>query len=100
MFHLLEPEEYIEPGFENVELDMSIRKMISVLPKPQRRVIILLNDPDILILDEPTSGLDPGERVRYLSETPDIPNSQLAEPRLEDLYLRLFRQETGRKEGL
>ena len=31
--------------------------------------------------------------VRYLSDTPDIPNSQVAEPRLEDLYLWLFRQE-------
>lgn len=33
--------------------------------------------------------------VRYLSDTPDIPNSQVAEPRLEDLYLWLFRQEPG-----
>lgn len=33
--------------------------------------------------------------VRYLSDTPVIPNSQAAEPRLEDLYLWLFRQESA-----
>ena len=37
--------------------------------------------------------------VRYISDTPDIPNSQTAEPRLEDLYLWLFRQETATGEG-
>jgi ABC-2 type transport system ATP-binding protein len=38
--------------------------------------------------------------VRCISETPDIPNSVSAEPRLEDLYLWLFRQETaGKEEG-
>lgn len=31
--------------------------------------------------------------VRYLSDQPDIPRSQPAEPRLEDLYLWLFQQE-------
>lgn len=38
--------------------------------------------------------------VRYISETQDIPNSQSAEPRLEDLYLWLFREEAASKEGL
>ena len=38
--------------------------------------------------------------VRYVSETPDIPNSRAIEPRLEDLYLWLFRQETASKEGI
>jgi ABC-2 type transport system ATP-binding protein len=38
--------------------------------------------------------------VRYLSDTQDIPNSQSAEPRLEDLYLWLFRQEAANREGL
>lgn len=38
--------------------------------------------------------------VRYLSNTPVIPNSQSVEPHLEDLYLWLFRQESGRKEEL
>lgn len=37
--------------------------------------------------------------VRYISDTLDIPNSQSAEPRLEDLYLWLFRQESVSKEG-
>lgn len=32
--------------------------------------------------------------VRYMSDAPDIPGSRPAEPRLEDLYLWLFRQET------
>lgn len=32
--------------------------------------------------------------VRYISDAPDIPGSRPAEPRLEDLYLWLFRQET------
>lgn len=31
--------------------------------------------------------------VRYISDAPDIPGSRPAEPRLEDLYLWLFRQE-------
>lgn len=38
--------------------------------------------------------------VRYISDTPDIPNSRRAQPRLEDLYLWLFRQETADKEGI
>ncbi len=38
--------------------------------------------------------------VRYISETLDIPNSQPAQPRLEDLYLWLFRQEAASNEGL
>lgn len=33
--------------------------------------------------------------LRYLSETPLIPDSCLAEPKLEDLYLWLFPQEGG-----
>jgi len=37
--------------------------------------------------------------VRYISDTLDIPNSHTVEPRLEDLYLWLFRQETASKEG-
>ena len=41
-----------------------------------------------------------GVSVRYLSDTPDIPNSQAAPPRLEDLYLWLFRQEAASREGL
>lgn len=31
--------------------------------------------------------------VRYLSDQPELPDAQSAEPRLEDLYLWLFRQE-------
>ena len=38
--------------------------------------------------------------VRYISETPDIPNSQPAPPRLEDLYLWLFRQDAASKEEI
>lgn len=39
-------------------------------------------------------GEDDGSiSVRYISETQEIPNSQVTEPRLEDLYLWLFRQE-------
>jgi len=38
--------------------------------------------------------------VRYISDTPDIPNSQTVEPRLEDLYLWLFRQEAASKEEM
>ena len=37
---------------------------------------------------------DGAVRVRYISDAPDIPGSRPAEPRLEDLYLWLFRQET------
>lgn len=45
-------------------------------------------------------GEDDGSiSIRYLADTPDIPNSQPAEPRLEDLYLWLFRQEAVQKEG-
>lgn len=36
--------------------------------------------------------------IRYLADSPCIPNSQSAAPRLEDLYLYLFPQETGCKE--
>lgn len=46
-------------------------------------------------------GEDDGSvSVRYISNTQDIPNSKPAEPRLEDLYLWLFRQEAASKEGL
>lgn len=45
-------------------------------------------------------GEDDGSvSVRYISDTPDIPNSRPTEPRLEDLYLWLFRQEAAQKEG-
>lgn len=36
--------------------------------------------------------------VRYLSEYPALPHSTPASPRLEDLYLWLFPQDTGREE--
>ncbi len=38
--------------------------------------------------------------VRYVSETPDIPGSQSAAPRLEDLYLWLFRDEKATREEI
>jgi ABC-2 type transport system ATP-binding protein len=37
--------------------------------------------------------------VRYVSETPGLPDSQVAIPRLEDLYLWLFRNEETVKEA-
>ena len=37
--------------------------------------------------------------VRYISDTPEIPDSCPAEPRLEDLYLWLFRREAASREG-
>ncbi|HWR24505.1 MAG TPA: ABC transporter ATP-binding protein, partial [Feifaniaceae bacterium] len=37
--------------------------------------------------------------VRYVADMPCIPNSQTAAPRLEDLYLWLFRDETAAGEG-
>ena len=44
---------------------------------------------------------EPGGRVvvRYISEVPEIPGSHPAEPRLEDLYLWLFRREPAGGEG-
>jgi len=46
-------------------------------------------------------GEDDGSvSVRYISDTSDIPNSQPTSPRLEDLYLWLFRQDAASKEGL
>ena len=44
---------------------------------------------------------EPGGRVvvRYISEAPEIPGSRPAEPRLEDLYLWLFRREPAGGEG-
>ena len=44
---------------------------------------------------------EPGGRVvvRYISEVPEIPGSLPAEPRLEDLYLWLFRREPAGGEG-
>ena len=41
-----------------------------------------------------SSEPDGAVSVRYISDAPDIPGSRPAEPRLEDLYLWLFRQET------
>lgn len=38
--------------------------------------------------------------VRYISETPELPGSRAAQPRLEDLYLWLFRKETSDEEGV
>lgn len=37
--------------------------------------------------------------VRYISDAPEIPGSRPAEPRLEDLYLWLFRREPASREG-
>lgn len=41
------------------------------------------------------SEADGSVSVRYISETPLIPSSTPAEPRLEDLYLWVFRQESA-----
>lgn len=38
--------------------------------------------------------------VRYISESPSLPNSQTTTPRLEDLYLWLFRGEEAGKEDI
>ncbi|MHC6180881.1 ABC transporter ATP-binding protein [Clostridium sp. JNZ X4-2] len=38
--------------------------------------------------------------IRYLSDTPDIPDSKAAVPRLEDLYLWMFPQDEIVKEGI
>lgn len=44
---------------------------------------------------------EPGGQVgvRYISDAPEIPSSRPAEPRLEDLYLWLFRSEPASGEG-
>lgn len=44
---------------------------------------------------------EPGGQVgvRYISDAPEIPGSLPAEPRLEDLYLWLFRREPASREG-
>lgn len=44
---------------------------------------------------------EPGGQVgvRYISDAPEIPGSLPAEPRLEDLYLWLFRREAASREG-
>lgn len=44
---------------------------------------------------------EPGGQVgvRYISDAPEIPGSRPAEPRLEDLYLWLFRREPASGEG-
>lgn len=44
---------------------------------------------------------EPGGQVgvRYISDAPEIPGSRPAEPRLEDLYLWLFRREVASREG-
>lgn len=44
---------------------------------------------------------EPGGQVgvRYISDAPEIPGSRPAEPRLEDLYLWLFRREAASREG-
>lgn len=44
---------------------------------------------------------EPGGQVgvRYISGAPEIPGSRPAEPRLEDLYLWLFRREPASREG-
>ena len=42
---------------------------------------------------------DGGVGVRYISDAPVIPGSCPAEPRLEDLYLWLFRREAASREG-
>lgn len=45
-------------------------------------------------------GEDGRVSVRYISDTPDIPNSHSAQPRLEDLYLWLFRQDAESGEDI
>lgn len=44
---------------------------------------------------------EPGGQVgvRYISDAPEVPGSRPAEPRLEDLYLWLFRREAASREG-
>lgn len=44
---------------------------------------------------------EPGGQVgvRYISGAPEVPGSRPAEPRLEDLYLWLFRREAASREG-
>ena len=37
----LEPEEYMEPGFEQVESELSLTQLISALPEKQREVVVL-----------------------------------------------------------
>ncbi len=37
----LEPEEYMEPGFERVESELSLTQLISALPEKQREVVVL-----------------------------------------------------------
>ena len=37
----LGPEEYIEPGFEQVEAELSLMQLVSALPEKQREVVLL-----------------------------------------------------------
>lgn len=37
----LEPEEYMEPGFERVESELNLTQLISALPEKQREVVVL-----------------------------------------------------------
>ena len=37
----LEPEKYMEPGFEQVESELSLTQLISALPEKQREVVVL-----------------------------------------------------------
>lgn len=37
----LEPEEYMEPGFEQVESELCLTQLISALPEKQREVVVL-----------------------------------------------------------
>ena len=37
----LGPEEYIEPGFEQVEAELSLMQLVSALPEKQREVVVL-----------------------------------------------------------
>lgn len=58
------------------------------LPQWERRlrIVNLRNEPDGSVT------------LRYLAETPQLPGSAPAQPRLEDLYLWLFPEETEVKE--
>lgn len=54
-----EPEEYIEPGFERVEAELSLAQLLSILPAKQREVVVLRYVHDLKlkeiaeIVDEP-----------------------------------------------
>ncbi|WP_446899842.1 ABC transporter ATP-binding protein [Clostridium sp. LBM24168] len=67
----------------------------SIIPPEQlicyERTVRIVN-----ILNEKDGNLS----IRYLSDTPDIPDSKQAAPRLEDLYLWLFPQQEMGKEKI